>query len=146
MHNATNSPEEKLKLTAALTNFKQPKLIDKSIDLIRSDDVRMQDVAYWISYSFSNYLARDKTWKWLQDNWDWLRTNMGEDISFYRMPFYVARCYSSLDFLKEFEAFFTKNMSSGFDRPLKQAIETIQWQADWKRRDLEAMRKFFRDN
>jgi aminopeptidase N len=143
LHNKSNSPEERLKLVAGLTSFKQASLHKRALDLIRSDNVKTQDVAYWIAYSFSNHYSRDASWKWLKDNWDWLDENMGEDLSFYRLPFYAARCYSSLEFLKEFEAFFDTRLSAAFDRPIKQAVETIQWQADWKRRDLEAIRRYF---
>ncbi len=145
MHNDSSSPEEKLKLAAALTAFKQPKLYKEAIKLIKSDEVRLQDVGYWISYIFSNHYARDEAWKWLKANWDWLRENLGEDLNFYRLPFYVARCYSSLTFLKEFEEFFSQNITAGMDRPYRQAIETIQWQAAWRTRDFNNILQFFID-
>jgi aminopeptidase N len=143
MYKDSDSAEEKLKLTAALTNFKQPELINKALAMIRSDDVRSQDIVYWLSYGFSNHYGRDKAWQWLKDNWDWIEDSMGEDLSFYRMPFYVAVNFSSLEFLKEFKQFFKEHMSGGFERPVSQAIETIEWQAAWKKRDLEAIIKFF---
>ena len=144
MHNESTNSEERLKLTAAISGFKQPKIIKQALALIDSDSVRSQDVGYWVAYSFSNHYARDESWKWLKAHWQWLSDNLGEDLSFYRIPFYVARCYSSLEFLKEFEEFFSSHTSSAFERPVKQSIETIQWQADWKRRDLASIKKYFK--
>ncbi|HEY4964419.1 MAG TPA: M1 family metallopeptidase [Candidatus Saccharimonadales bacterium] len=143
LHKATSSPEEKLNLCAALTGFKQEDLIKKSLGLIKSDQVRIQDVAYWVSYSFMNHHSRDQAWAWLKENWDWMQQNMGTDLSFSRMPLYVGRCYSDLSFLKEFTDFFDQNLSPAFDRPLNQAIETINWQSAWKSRDKENIVQFF---
>ncbi len=143
MHNETKSPEEKITLCSALSMFKQEEIIKKSLAFIKTKDVRIQDVAYWIAYSFSSRYSRDLTWSWLKDNWNWLEDNMGNDLSFYRMPNYAARCYSDIEFLKEYESFFNKHLSISFERPLKQGIETIQWQSDWRRRDLSSVKEFF---
>lgn len=146
MHNESSSAEERLKLAAAITSFKQPEINKRAISLIRSEEVRLQDVGYWVSYIFANPYSRDLAWPWLKENWGWLRDNLGEDISFYRLPLYVARCYSSADFLQEFTDFFTKNMPVGLDRSLKQAIETITWQSEWQKRDFKSVKQFFIDN
>ncbi len=143
MYRESDSSEEKIKLTAAITRFKQADLIKKALAMIRSDEVKVQDVVYWLSYALSNHHGRDMAWQWLKDNWDWLEESMGEDLSFYLIPFYVARNYSSLEFLEEFKEFFEDHMSDAFERPLKQAVETIEWQADWKKRDLDSIKKFF---
>jgi mono/diheme cytochrome c family protein len=34
-------------------------------------------------------------------------------------------------------------MSPAFARSIKQAVETIEWQADWKTRDLAAIKQYF---
>ena len=78
MHKESDSPEEKLKLAAALTNFKQPELINKALAMIRSDDVRSQDIVYWLSYALSNHHGRDMAWQWLKDNWNWIEESMGK--------------------------------------------------------------------
>jgi aminopeptidase N len=146
LHNKSTNSEERLKLASAITNFKQPSIYKKAIAMISSSDVRSQDVSYWVAYNFANHYSRDEAWKWLQKNWLWLEQTLGEDLSFYRMPFYVARCYSSLDFLKEFEDFFNSHLSPSFERPLKQSIETIQWQSDWKKRDLASIKNYFKQD
>jgi puromycin-sensitive aminopeptidase len=143
MHNASKNSEDRVTLSAALTNFKQPELIARALGQIQGKDVRLQDAAYWIAYSFSNRYARDTTWDWLVANWQWLHDNMGNDLSFYRMPNYAARNYSDISFLPTFKKFFEAHLSAAFDRPVKQAIETIQWQSAWRARDLEAIRKYF---
>lgn len=144
MHDSSDNNEDRVTLSAALTGFEQPELIKRALEQVTGDNVRLQDAPYWIAYSFMNRFARQISWQWLQDNWQWLEENLGKDLSFFRMPIYAGRCYSDKSFLPEFEAFFGAHMSTAFERPVKQAIETIQWQADWKQRDLEAIKNYLK--
>lgn len=144
LHNASKNSEERVTLAAALTSFKQPALTKRALELITTDAVRLQDASYWVAYSFMNRFARDITWDWMIEHWDWLEKNLGDDLSFYRMPNYAARNYSEREFLPTFTAFFEQHMSAAFERSVKQAIETIEWQADWKQRDLAAIKAYFK--
>jgi aminopeptidase N len=144
MHNASHSSEERVTLAGALTSFEQVPLIKQALALITTDTVRLQDAPYWIAYSFANRHARRLTWDWMVENWDWLIANLGTDLSFFRLPNYAARGFSDEAFLGEFKEFFESHMSPAFDRPVKQAIETIQWQAAWRKRDLAAIKKYLK--
>jgi len=144
MHNTSASSEERVTLSAALTNFKQPELIQRALDQIDGPEVRLQDASYWIAYSFSNHHAREATWEWMTSHWEWLKDNLGTDLSFFRMPNYAARAFSDEAFLPTYIEFFSKNLSPAFDRPFKQGVETIQWQAAWRQRDLAAVKKYFK--
>ena len=143
LHNASASSEERVTLAAALTFFKQPELIQRALSLITTDTVRLQDVMYWVAYSFSNRFARQVTWEWLQENWQWLQDNLGADLSFYRMPVYAARAFSDASFLPAYTAFFESVMQPALERSVKQGTEIIEWQSEWKRRDLKAIQAFF---
>lgn len=143
MHNMTHSNEEKLNLCAALTSFKQPELVRRALDLIDSEHVRLQDAAYWIAYSFTNRFAKEATWQWVKDHWDWLEENMGNDLSFYRMPIYAARGFSDRTFIAEYKKFFGKVLSPAFERSYNQGLEMIEWQSAWKERDLKLVKAFF---
>jgi aminopeptidase N len=144
LHDSSTQNEERVTLASALTGFKQPELIERALAHITSDQVRLQDAPYWIAYSFMNRHAKMATWDWLKENWEWMRKNLGTDLSFSRMPIYAGRCFSDQKFLPEFKAFFEKNTSIAFDRPVKQAVETIEWQAAWKSRDMNAIKKYLK--
>jgi puromycin-sensitive aminopeptidase len=143
LHNESTNSEDRVTIAAALTNFKSPELIARSLEMITDSDVRLQDAPYWIAYSFMNRHARTETWEWLQAHWEWLVNNLGTDLSFFRMPVYAGRVYSDLEFLPEFKTFFESKLSPAFERPIKQAIETIEWQAAWKARDLPSLKAYF---
>jgi puromycin-sensitive aminopeptidase len=143
LHNEASLSEERVILSAALTGFKQPELIEKALSTINSKDVRLQDVVYWIAYSFINRHAKTATWQWLQKNWDWLKEQLGTDLSFYRMPIYVARSFSDEAFLKDYQKFFLGQMSPALERSYKQGTEMIEWQSAWKARALKEIKVFF---
>lgn len=143
LHNTTTNSEERVTLSAALTSFKQPELVQAALKLIDTPVVRLQDASYWIAYSFMNYYGRDATWQWLTEHWGWLEENLGDDMSFYRFPVYAARNYSDRSFLPIFSSFFEQHTTPGLERPIKQAIETIHWQSAWRERDLKAILAFF---
>lgn len=145
LHDSSTNSEERVTLAASLTGFKQPELAERALGMITSDRVRLQDAGYWIAYSFTNRHAKHRTWQWLVNNWPWLEENLGRDLSFYRMPNYAARAFSDEGFLREFETFFgPKAKQPAFERPVAQAIETIQWQSAWRKRDLACVKTFFK--
>jgi aminopeptidase N len=146
MHNDSTLSDERLTLSAAITGFKQPELIDKALGMINSDAVRLQDVGYWIAYSFLNRHAKAQTWEWVKKNWEWLHANLGSDLSFYRMPVYVARAYSDRKFIKEYTEFFEPKLSPALDRSYRQGLEMLEWQSAWKERDFDQILSFFKSH
>lgn len=144
MHNASSLSDERLTLSAAITGFEDPKLIAEALAMVNSDAVRLQDVAYWIAYSFMNRHAKQQTWDWVKQNWDWLHENLGSDLSFYRMPVYAARAFSDRSFINEYKAFFEPKLSPALDRSYKQGLEMLQYQSAWKERDFDSILAFFK--
>lgn len=144
LHDESTHSEERTTLAAALTCFEKPAIIKEALSLITTDKVRLQDVGYWVAYSFMNRHAKKLTWEWLKTNYDWLEKNLGSDMSFSRFPMYSARCFSDKAFLKEFSAFFEPRLTPGLERAYKQGVETIQWQSAWKQRDLKDIKAFFK--
>jgi aminopeptidase N len=143
LHNNAVLSEERTTLCAAITGFEQPELVKKALAMITGKDIRLQDAAYWIAYSFLNRHAKKLTWQWLHEHWDWLEQNLGTDLAFYRMPIYAGRAFSDSKFLKEYKDFFHAHMSPALERSTKQGIEMIETQAAWKERDLKAVKAFF---
>lgn len=144
LHEASTLSEERTSLAMALVSFKQPELIDRALNMIQSDSVRLQDVSYWIAYSFMNRFARDETWKWMVKHWKWLGDNLGTDLSYYRFPMYAANAFSSREFLSDFKDFFEPRRAPSFNRSIDQGIEVLQWQSAWKERDLKEIKTFFK--
>jgi puromycin-sensitive aminopeptidase len=139
LYHLATSPEDKVTLAHALTNFRKLPEIKRALSLIKSEHVRLQDVSYWIAFAFANPMAKNLTWEWLKDNWFWLKDNMENDMSYPRLPMYVARAFSDKSFIMQYSAFFHKVYEPALDRAIKQGLETIKMQAAWRKRDEEAL-------
>ncbi len=145
LHNQSISSDERSTLSAAITDFEQPELIARALKTITTEDVRKQDIIGWVAYSFGNRHARKQTWNWMVDHWEWLKQHLGGDLAFFRMPLYAARAFSDEKFLAEYREFFESVMSPALERSYKQGVEMIEWQTDWRKRDLKTIKAFFRD-
>lgn len=128
--------EEKNRFAGALTAFKQPELIKRSLSLMQSDDVRQQDVISWLAGLLRNEFAREQTWQWYQDNWDWL-SNAFKDGHIYSYLAQVLGFFVDEEKVKEIQDFFQNKDTTGLERSLEQSIERIEYQAMWRERDLE---------
>jgi aminopeptidase 2 len=144
MYKKTKNSEDKIVLAGALTGFKHKEQIQAALDTITTDTVKLQDVGYWVGYSFMNHHAKKQTWDWMVEHWDWLQTNLGSDLSFYRFPNYAARGFSNESFLPIYKEFFNAHMSQAFERSVAQGVETIEWHVAWQKRDIESIKKFFK--
>ncbi len=142
IYKSTSSSEEKTTICAALTGFKQEELMIKALDFIKTKDVRKQDVMYWLAYALGNFYNKKLAWQWLKDNWRWLNSNLGHDLSFFRTPIYAARSFSDQAFLKDFTDFFKSHSTPALERSIKQGTEMINWQIGWKQRDLQAIQDY----
>jgi hypothetical protein len=145
LHNTSTMSEERTTLVGALTAFKQPSLIKRSLEQITSDNVRLQDVTYWIAFSFMNRHSKHQTWDWLKDHWGWLEKNLGNDLSFYRMPIYAARSFSEEDFIDKYKKFFIPLLNPSMDRSYKQGLEIMEFQSSWRNRSHDEVKNFFKD-
>jgi aminopeptidase N len=145
MHQKTDSSEERLNITAGVTSSKNPEVIKQVLDYITTDNVRLQDTTYWIAYSLANKHSKKPTWEWLKSHWEWLTKNLGEDLSFYRMPLYVARAFKSKDELEEYIEFFKPLITPAMERSYNQGLELIDYQIKWRERDYDKVSEYLQN-
>ncbi len=146
IYKSTDSSDEKLAITAALTSFEQSDLHDKVLELIKSDTIRLQDAGYWIAYCFMNRHGRAKTWEWMKENWEWLKKNMGTDLSFSRMPIYAARNFADQKLINNYVEFFSSIMEPLLERSFNQGLEIAQTNTAWRERDSKLALEWFSNN
>lgn len=98
----------KIDLCAALTSTKNKATIHRLITLLSdTESIRTQDTAQWFAYLLRNREARESTWSWLQNSWEWIDKTFGDDKSFDRFPRYAASLLSTPQHLQEYRTFFT---------------------------------------
>ncbi len=67
------SEEEKSRFLVGLTSFSRPSLNARAMELASSGEIKKQHVGTLLGSATSNPEARNVTWNWITDNFEWLR-------------------------------------------------------------------------
>jgi aminopeptidase N len=120
---SAETPELSFRYLNLLAEFRDPQLIDRSLALLLSPEMREQDVPFFLSGLLHNPLARDKAWQTLRDRWDALK---GKIVGFGGSgPVLALGEYCSQDKAKEVRSFFDDHPLPGAERSVKSALEQI---------------------
>jgi len=116
----TANPEIKADLRMAMTLSRAEKNVQKTVDLLGENKVvKLQDQIFLFVRLFRNSRAREMTWQWMVENWDWLLKVMG-DKSLDAYPRYTANIIRTEDEFVRWKEFFLPMKSKS---ALKRAIE-----------------------
>jgi aminopeptidase N len=77
------SPEEEYRYLYALTEFRDPALIDRGLQRVLTPQLRSQDAAIFLGRFFGNPAARDRAWSFVTEHWTALEpkvTIFGGDV------------------------------------------------------------------
>ena len=113
-------PEIKADLLIAMSLSRDEKNVQKMVELLGENEViKLQDQIFLFVRLFRNSRARELTWQWLVENWDWLVKAMG-DKSLDSYPRYSANIIRTEKELKAWREFFDTKRK---DLALARAIE-----------------------
>lgn len=144
-YRATNSAEERIRIAAGICSTEKPELIERVIKMLISDEVKLQDLFYWFVYLIRNRHARQQAWKWMQDNWQWITKNFGNDMHYTEFPRYSASAFSTPEQLELYRQFFTPKLDlPALERTIRQGFEDIEARVLWRQRDIESLAAYLR--
>jgi aminopeptidase N len=146
LHNQSSDSELRSILASSLSIFKDPQKIKNNLELLKSTDIRLQDLILWINSLLYNKSARPLIWEWIKQNWEYLQMKIGNDLGFSRLPLYIARVFSSRALYEDYEHFFEDKSTPALQRSIGQGIETIKWHYKWVDQDFDTVFKFFKNN
>jgi aminopeptidase N len=118
----TRTPELKNRYLRALTDFRDPKLVQKAIDYAFSGAVRTQDLPGYLASLLNNPAARAETWAAVKNHW----ADLSQEI-----PTALGAITGSLggfcdaDAKKDFEAFFATHPAGSGTRALRRSLEAL---------------------
>lgn len=139
-YKTSDSAQEQRAVARALCAFEDSTSIEKNLQLLKSDTVRLQDLISWLAGLCMNNKARDQAWQWLQANWEWVSDNYANDISTMRyFPLILRSNFYEQAELDSFRSFFEDKKMHGFERAIAQAEETIQWHINYKQTSQEKL-------
>lgn len=109
LYKTTSDVDFRNDLMSALTSTKNEKtakiLLEKMTD---NKIIRPQDLISWFVCLLRNSHARELTWRWLRENWDFIEKTFGDDKSYNDFPRYAGAILRTKKHLDEFVEFFSK--------------------------------------
>ena len=106
-----------------LTQFEDPALLQRSLDYALSGKVRNQDSIIQFAFALQSDENRDQTWKYIQDNWEKVQTQLTPEMGAYLVRSTGDFC--SADARASVEKFFAAHKVPSADQYLKHALESI---------------------
>jgi len=118
------SPEQFYNVGGALAEFRDPKIVEKVLELGVSDEVRNQDSAHLIASVLANPDDQKPAWEWVKAHWPAVEKKItmssGPDIV------NATRKFCSTGLNDEVQTFFTEHKVPSAERALKQSHEDIE--------------------
>lgn len=145
LYRSTDLHEEKDRISRSLGAARDPELLKKVLDFAMSDEVRSQDTVFVIISVALTHVGRELAWQFFKDNW----SKIVERFSGYlltRLVKYLTENFASEKMSTEVETFFREHKSPGTERTVQQAVETIQLNTAWLKRDSAAIKKYLSSN
>ncbi|HSX01797.1 MAG TPA: M1 family metallopeptidase [Candidatus Saccharimonadia bacterium] len=136
LYQAETVPQVKQQLLVSLCRFRQPELIQRSLELGLSEHVRPQDTIWTIGVGLQRRESRDLAWAFLQQNWPTMIERYGAGghmLSYF--PHFVGSGFASHAKASEVATFFAAHPHPAITRPVAQAVEAINLKANWAERD-----------
>ncbi|XP_049545886.1 puromycin-sensitive aminopeptidase isoform X1 [Anopheles darlingi] len=144
LYRATDLHEEKDRISRALGSIGNVDILRKVIEFAMSDEVRAQDSVFVIVSVAMNPRGRDMTWDYFRERWQVLLNQYEGGFLLARLIKYLTENFSTEERALEVEQFFREHEFPGTERTVSQSIETIRLNADWLKRDLDAITEYLK--
>ena len=140
MFKQANSQEEKLRFLAAMCNFKQKKLLLKTLQFTLGPDVRSQNIQLPIMRITSNIYGKEFMWSWLKNNWKKIHRKAGIGNPLLKRVVDSIGHVVTANQEKEVRQFFKNNPVRGTEMTLEQTLERVRIRSKF----LTSLKKEFR--
>jgi len=117
----------------------------RTLNLIISDKVRIQDKPGMLAAVWSSPLGREMTWTFLKQNWKFFVKTYGQGGHLFPRIISPAESFNSKKYAADIRKFFSAHPVSSAARTVEQVIEQIISNADWTLRDFKHIEKWLRE-
>jgi len=119
-----NSPEEHYRYLYAVTDFRDPAIIDRALQFSLSPQLRSQDTAIYLGRFFGNEAARSRAWSFLKQHWTELESKIMISFGDVNLVNSLAS-FCDAGTRDDIKAFFAEHKLPTAARTLDQTIERI---------------------
>lgn len=141
-YQSSTSADLKDDIAYGLSCSNDPEQIARLLDLITDGTtVRQQDVLHWFAYIIKSRHGREPAWKWLRENWTWIKKTFSGDKSFDYFPRIVGNALRTRQHLTEYRDFFaTMQHEPLLARVIVMGISEIEGRAALLEHETNAVR------
>lgn len=144
----TSNIEEKLTALRALGRFRDPKLIDRTLDMLFDFNVvKKQDTYMPLQGMRTHKLGIEKAWEWFTKNYDQIIKAHPPELSMFGSLVILATSgFTKKNQKDQIVEFFNDKDQKGYDQNLAQSLDMVTSKMKWVDRDLSAVTKWLNTN
>jgi aminopeptidase N/puromycin-sensitive aminopeptidase len=138
--NSSKSTDEYYHYLYALVGFRQPQLVERTLNLLDQHKVRQQDYPRFFGALLSNPAARSSAWEYLKDHW----TDLAQKVTSFGGNGAVSALGNacSAEMREDVKQFFATHPAPGAERAVRQSLERINSCVDFKLRQQSNMQQW----
>ena len=146
-YRTSNNSDERNTALRCLGRARDPILIQKTLDLLFSGEVKDQDVYMPVSGLRSHPEGIEAMFKFMTENWERLTQKLPPALSMLgTMVNIFTSSFTKQEQLEQVKAFFKERSTAGFEMSLAQSLDSIRSKIAWVERDAEDVKAWLREN
>ncbi|KAF2141823.1 uncharacterized protein K452DRAFT_228465 [Aplosporella prunicola CBS 121167] len=146
-YRTASTSDERNTALRAIGRAKKPELIQRTLSLPLSDEVKGQDIYLPLGGLRTHKEGIEALWQWMTSNWDELEKKLPPGLTM--LGSVVTICTSSFTSkaqMQRIEDFFGKRATKGFNQSLAQSLDAIRAKSNWIERDSEDVKSFLKEH
>lgn len=145
-HTSTNSDERNTALRC-LGRAKDPELIQRTLSMLFSGEVKDQDIYMPASGLRSHPEGIEALFAWLEENWDKLVVKVPPSMSMLgSLVSIFTSSFTKQEQLDRVDKFFSGKSTAGFEMALAQSLDAIRSKVSYLERDREDVKAWLKEN
>ncbi|KAJ5986253.1 hypothetical protein N7451_010618 [Penicillium sp. IBT 35674x] len=146
LYRTTNDGMERITALTTLGYARNPALIQRTIAMLLSDEMRLQDIQAPMTSLGSHPNGITALWHWFMENWPIVKERLSSGLVI--LPRVISLCTKGLateEQLHQAESFFEELDSKGTDKAVRQSLDDIRIKRWWVERDAEDMYQWLQE-
>ncbi|MDG3142332.1 M1 family metallopeptidase [Streptococcus suis] len=137
----TNDGNFKRQLASAVSYTKSEANLKTILGYLKDKDVvKPQDLSTWYAFLLSQEFAQETVWNWATDNWEWIKSTLGGDMSFDAFVIIPARILKTQNMFEAYKTFFEPQLDDmAISRNISMGIKEISARLGLIRQDKAAV-------
>lgn len=142
----SDSHEERERILFALGKAKDKNVVKKGLEYALSENVRLQDRNRLFVSVLGNPFGKVIAWNFIKKNWSKISSVYGEGNHLISRILLALSSENDSEIYKDIKDFFKMHQALGAERTVLQALENIEANVLWLKRDKDSITSFLRKN